>query len=372
MNSEHQPKAGNSFLSLQSNTTGKIAPITDHKILNKKEIFLANANGKLTPRFPVWIMRQAGRYLDDYRKIREKHSFVEICKNPELAARVTVQPVEKFDLDAAIIFSDILFILEPLGIKLEYKPGPEISPILKDPRQFSKFHRFDPADRLSFVSETIARTGEIIGDRAALVGFSGAPFTLFCYLCGSQGHTGYQNAIGFLTNYPEEGEELLALLSDLVTDYLLMQYRAGADVIQLFDTWAGELPESDFDQWARPYLERIVGRLRQENRLSSLYIRGTSQLLDSLRKIDADIFSIDWKTPLPLARRILAPRALQGNLNPAIMLGPQDVVAERTQEILNIMKDYPGFIFNLGHGILPATPEENVKTLVETVHNFRR
>ncbi len=340
--------------------------------MTKRELFLANARGEWTERTPIWIMRQAGRYMEEYRKMREKYSFEKICQTPDLAAEVTFQPIEKFGFDAAIIFSDILFILEPFGIDLKYDPSPKLSPLLESPKQVSLYKDYDPAEKLGFVAEAIRLTREKIGNDVALLGFCGAPFTLFCYLCGSTGYIGINNGVRFLTRYPKEGAAVLELTAELSYKYLKMQLEAGADAVQLFDTWAGELPKDDFDRWAGPYLKSIVERLHRDGHLTSIYIRGTYHLLESIREIGSDIVSIDWKTSMAAAADILKPAALQGNLSPHLMLGAKDNVLARASLIMEKMNSYEGYIFNLGHGILPETPVENVSALVELVHGFRR
>lgn len=341
--------------------------------MTKRELFLKNARGEWTERTPIWIMRQAGRYMKEYLATREKHSFEKICNTPKLAAEVTYQPIEKFGFDAAIIFSDILFILEHLGpIDLKYDPGPVLSPLLERPEQVTEYKNYDPYDRLGFVAEALRLTRDRIGPEPALLGFCGAPFTLFCYLCGSSGYIGINNGVQFLSRYPAEGKAVLELLSDLSYRYLKMQIEAGADAVQLFDTWAGELPREDFDRWAGPYLNSIVSKLRNDGSLTSIYVRGAYHLLDSIRNIGSDIFSVDWKTPLTAAADKLNPRALQGNLSPHIMLGRKEEIVDRASTMLEQMETYPGYIFNLGHGILPNTPIENVTALVETVQGFRR
>ncbi len=340
--------------------------------MTKRELFLANARGEWTEKTPVWLMRQAGRYMADYRRIRQDRSFEGICRTPHLAAEVTLQPLRAFDFDAAIIFSDILFILEPLGISLKYDPGPVLEPYLESPDQASKYRAFDAAGQLEFVGRALVETRRQLGPDVALLGFSGAPFTLFCYLCGTRGHFGLYNAVKFLTRYPAEAQRVLDILTDAVADYLIMQAENGADAVQIFDTWAGELSEEEFDIWSKPGLETIIDRLRIRGIISALYIRGAYQLLDKLSAMKHNIASLDWKTPPAAAMSKLKGKTLQGNLDPALMLGPGELVGHKVQSIMREMQEYPGYIFNLGHGILPDTPEENVRVLVQSVREFKR
>jgi len=340
--------------------------------MNSRELLLANVRGEKTARVPIWIMRQAGRYMPEYRRLREKHSFEQLCRTPDLAAEVTAQPIDSFGFDAAIIFSDILYILEPLGINLKYDPGPIIEPLLERPEQADRFTAYDPEKELAFVGEALVKTRERIGDKIALLGFCGAPFTLLCYLCGSSGANGFARAVAFLIKHPEAGRRLLSLLADLSCAYLKMQFKAGADLVQVFDTWAGELSAGEFALWSYPYLDSIIDRLKTDGYPCSLYIRNAYHLLDKMASLKADVVSLDWKTPLDYAADRLRPSALQGNLNPAVMLGPGAEVARQAETIMVSMKNYAGYIFNLGHGILPETPVDNVTKLVRTVHEFKR
>jgi len=340
--------------------------------MTKKDLFLANARGEYTNRTPIWIMRQAGRYLPEYRNFKKNFSFEELCRTPKAVAEVSAQPIEILDLDAAIIFSDILLILEPLGINLKFDPGPIITPILEKPEQISDYQEFDPAKELSFVGDAIIETRKRIGQNIPLLGFCGAPFTLFCYLSGMKGARDFYKAIKFLTNYPVEGKKVLHTLAEISIKYLKLQLSAGADAVQIFDTWAGELGSEEFAEWSLPYLRRIITALHQDNAITSVYIKGSYHLLDQIRGLDADIISLDWRVPMMTARDRLSPKALQGNLDPHLLLGPEELIIEKTRKILDEMKDYPGYIFNLGHGILPETPVENVRALVQTVHSYER
>ena len=340
--------------------------------MTKKELFMANVRQEFTIRTPIWIMRQAGRYLPEYREFRKNMSFEELCKSPRAVAEVTAQPIEILDLDAAIIFSDILLILEPLGINLRFDPGPIISPLLEHPEQVKDYAEFDAAEKLSFVGDAIIETRKRIGQDISLLGFCGAPFTVFCYLCGVKGAKDFHKAVKFITNHPDESRQVLERLANLSIQYLKMQIAAGADAVQLFDTWAGELALQEFSDWSYPYLAKIIRELKKEKIITSLYIKGSGHLLDKIKNLQADIFSLDWKVPMTTGAKVLAPRTLQGNLDPHLLLGPQELVVKKAESLLEEMTAYSGFIFNLGHGILPETPVENVKALVRTVHRFER
>ena len=340
--------------------------------MTKKELFMANVRGEYTSRSPIWIMRQAGRYLPEYRVFRKTISFEDLCKTPKAVAEVTAQPIEILNLDAAIIFADILLILEPLGIDLTFDPGPVIKPLLEKPEQVAGYAQFDAGARLSYVGDAIIETRKRIGHDIALLGFCGAPFTVFCYLCGTKGSKDFYKPIRFLTTYPRESKEILERLTELSISYLKMQVSAGADAVQLFDTWAGELARDEFALWSLPYLKRIIKELRQSQITTSVYIKDAYHLLGQMKTLDAQIFSLDWRTPLSEAAQLLAPKAIQGNLDPHLMLGSEKMVVDKALGLMNEMKEYSGYIFNLGHGILPETPIENVKAVVEMVHEYSK
>jgi uroporphyrinogen decarboxylase len=340
--------------------------------MTKRELFLANLRGEHTARTPIWIMRQAGRYLPEYREYKKKFTFEQLCRTPKAAAEVTAQPIEILDLDAAIIFSDILLILEPLGVNLNFDPGPTIAPVLERPEQVEGYRAFDPAKHLWFVAEALIETRKRIGPDVPLLGFCGAPFTLFCYLCGIKGAKDFHKAVKFAISYPEVTEKLLDLLTGVSLEYLRMQIKAGADAVQIFDTWAGELASEEFCLLSYPYIKRITDELSRDGTYTSVYIKGTYHLLDHLAGLKSNVISVDWRTPLAEAARRLAPKTIQGNLDPHLILGPKDFVVRKARAMLEEMSGYPGYIFNLGHGILPETPVENVRALVETVHAFER
>jgi uroporphyrinogen decarboxylase len=340
--------------------------------MTRRELFLANLRGEYTTRTPVWLMRQAGRYMKEYREIREKYSFEKICKTPKIAADVTMQPIKAFGPDAAIIFSDILFVVESFGFDLSYKPAPVITPLLESPDQVSNFVSYDVRDRLSFVSEAIVECRRRLGVDYPLIGFCGAPFTVFCFLCGVRGMKEFHKPYKFIIQNPVESGVILDILADISLEYLKIQIDSGVDYVQLFDTFAGELSAEEFEAWSLPYLNRIVNGLNDHNAYTGLYIRNSNHLLKSLRQLSVDSVCIDWKTPLNKAAEILAPKTLQGNLNPYLMLGSQDHILQNADTLMKSIEKYPGYIFNLGHGVLPDTPVENVRALVEAVHAFER
>ncbi len=340
--------------------------------MNSRELFLANAASERTNRTPIWIMRQAGRYLPEYREFRKKYTFEQLAKNPQAAATVTAQPIDRFGLDAAIIFSDILFILEPLGVNLTFNPGPALSPFLEEPQQVDGYTDYEPAEHLGFVSEVIKESRKLVGNEKALLGFSGAPFTVFCYLCGLKSLKDFYKIIRFLLNHPDEGGRILDLLTNVTIKYLLMQLDAGVDAVQIFDTWAGELTQDEYRKWCKPYTERIVNAVRSSKGIITIYARNNYHLLDELNSFNANVIGLDWKVPMSQAKEKLPGKALQGNLNPYTLLGPAEKAVDDARNLMETMRDYPGYIFNLGHGILQYTPVDTVKLLVDAVQGFMR
>jgi uroporphyrinogen decarboxylase len=340
--------------------------------MNSRELFLANANGEYTSKTPIWLMRQAGRFLPEYRKVREQYTFEALAKSPKDAAVVTAQPVDRFGFDAAIIFSDIMFVLEPIGIDLTFDPGPKLSPFLETPEQVDGYQRYKASEKLGFVADVICETRKVVGKEKAVLGFAGAPFTIFCYLCGLQGARGMDKVYHFMLNHPQAAHKVLDLLADVTIDYLKMQLDAGVDGVQIFDTWAGDLSCDEFKIWAKPYQAKIVKAIRAEGHLIIAYARNNYHLFDEICMLDASIYGLDWRVPLSYAKAAANGTPLQGNFNPHQLLGSATSVVAQTTTILNEMKDYSGYIFNLGHGILPNTPIENVQAMVDTVRNFDR
>ncbi len=340
--------------------------------ISRKENFIRALNGEYTETIPVWMMRQAGRYMDEYQKIRSENSFERICTTPELAAQVTCMPVSKFHFDAAIIFSDILFVVEPFGFDLSYVPGPQIDPYLHDPSQDNMFVPYSASEKLGFVGRAIEASLKCLPDDFPMIGFCGAPFTVFCFLCGLKGAKDYSKAYRFMSNYPGQTARILQTITDISIDYLRMQIKAGANYVQVFDTFAGELSTYEFERWSRPYLQKIFDALEYTNVPRGLYIRNSNHLLEEISRMSFESFCLDWKSSLLDASKILEGKSLQGNLNPYMLLGPKQDVVEQTHRILNDMADVPGFIFNLGHGIPPAARIENVQAVVDTVHAFER
>jgi uroporphyrinogen decarboxylase len=322
---------------------------------------------------PVWLMRQAGRYLPEYRKLREKHPFLEMCKTPALAVEVTMQPVDRFGMDAAILFSDILLMLEPMGAELKFDEhlGPRLKCGDLQNGGGGWLRIPDPEREMGFVLNSIRQLRKTLGYRAVLIGFSGAPFTLATYLIEGGGSRNFFATKTFMYRNPASFHHLMRSLSDAVTLYLQAQIDAGAQAVQLFDTWAGILAPKDYREFVLPYMQKVLGDLQADSAPTIHYSLGTSTLLHEMEQIGAAVLSLDWKIDMGTARERLGPeRPVQGNMDPLALFQPWETLDSTLQDTLRKGASMPGYIFNLGHGIHPQTPLENVYRLVETVRNF--
>ncbi|MBI3660532.1 uroporphyrinogen decarboxylase [Candidatus Acetothermia bacterium] len=318
---------------------------------------------------PVWFMRQAGRYLTEYRKLREKYDLLTIAKTPGLCAQVTLLPVRKFELDAAILFADIMLPLEAMGVNFELKEN--IGPVIHNPirrcADVEALRVVEPEEAVPFVLEAIRLIRSEL--RVPLIGFSGAPFTLASYLIeGSPSRTFVQTK-SLMYREPATWHQLMERLTQLVLEYLRAQVRAGVQAVQLFDSWVGCLSPQDYQEYVLPYSRRIFEGLADLKIPRIHFGTDTATLLELMRAASSEVIGVDWRIPLDRAwERIGKGYAIQGNLDPATLLGPWKLVQERTREILQQVEARPGHIFNLGHGFYPDTPVENVARLVEFVH----
>ncbi len=334
--------------------------------------FLSACKRGKVKRTPIWIMRQAGRYLPQYRKLRTKYGIFEICKKPELCAEVTLMPIEEFGFDAAIMFADIMLPLEGIGVNVEImeERGPHIEHPIKALRDVERLKEFD-TDSVGFVMDSVKLVRKNLTKRTALIGFSGAPFTLASYLIEGGPSRSFSKTKELMYSKPEVWQELMRKLTDMVENYLEAQIRAGTEAIQLFDSWVGCLSPSDYEKYVLPYSKRIFKKLEGKAPLIHFGTQ-TSSLLRLMKEAGGDIMGIDWRIDLMKAWRELGNDiAIQGNLDPAVLLGKPDFVVENTKELLAKVDGKKGHIFNLGHGILPDTPVENVRRLVDTVHDYR-
>lgn len=314
-------------------------------------------------------MRQAGRYLPEYRAIREKTDFLTLCKTPELASEVTVQPVDIIGVDAAILFSDILVIPEAMGMRLDVVESK--GPVFEDPiRDRDDLKRLDTTrlnERLKFVMDAIKLTKEKLAGRVPLIGFAGAPWTLATYMIEGKGSKNFEQAKRFIYRDREAAHQLLQILADAVVEYLNAKIRAGCDAVQIFDTWAGILSPWDLEEFSLSYLRYICKRLETNGAPVIVFAKGVNSL-DRLASIDCDVIGLDWTIDIQAAKTgIGAGKTLQGNLDPCVLFGPKKMIREETGRILASFGAGSGHVFNLGHGILPATPVENAQYLVSCV-----
>lgn len=331
--------------------------------------FLAACRREAVPHTPIWIMRQAGRYLPEYREIRANVDFLTLTKTPELAAEVTLQPIRRFGMDAAILFSDIMTPLEGMGFELEFAPGPIIANPARSAADVDALRVADPHETVPFVMETIRILRRELPPSAPLIGFAGAPFTTYCYAVEGSGSKTFNEAKAFMYGEPEAARRLLEKIADTTARYLGAQAEAGAQALMIFDSWAGILAPDAYRDFALPAVRRVVAGL-EEYGLPLIYFPNQgATLLEAAAGTAVDVIGVDWRTPLSAARRIVGPEhAVQGNLDPAALFAPRDELARQIDRVLEQAGSEPGHIFNLGHGIERTTDPDAVKFLVDYVH----
>lgn len=331
-------------------------------------LFLQACRGTLTGRPPVWVMRQAGRYLPEYRKVRADVDFLTLCRTPELAAEVTLQPIRRFGFDASIVFSDIMIPLEAMGVQLDFNPGPLVREPIRHAQDVEKLTVPEPDAIAPFVAETIRILRREL--KVPLIGFAGAPLTLAAYLIEGRGSKDFSTMRGFMHAQPESMRLLLDKLADTMLLYLKAQIDAGAQAVQLFDSWAGLLSREDYANVALPPVQKILRGLQQMGVPRIYFANDAAVLWPELNRLEAEVLGVDWRIDLPSVRNIVQNRyTLQGNLDPTILLSNPDTVARATTQVLQ-SAGKTRHIFNLGHGILPATPIENVERMLETVRAY--
>ena len=315
-------------------------------------------------------MRQAGRYMADYRALRKRYSLLEICRQPELAVAVTLQPVDVIDVDAAILFSDLLVPFLPLGLDFDFVKGegPSIHYPIRNATDVERLRRFDPREDLGYVLETIRLLRQELRDRVPLIGFGGAPFTLAAYAIEGGPSTTYLHTKEFMYAQPQAWHRLCARFADVIADYMTAQVEAGAQAIQIFDSWAGALGRLDYREFALPHTRAIFDRLRAAGVPLIHFGVGTAAILEDLAEAGGDVIGVDWRQPLDEAWSRVPDRAVQGNLDPVLLLGPPSRLFAATDDVLKRAAGRTGHIFNLGHGILPPTPLERVQELARHVH----
>ncbi len=316
-------------------------------------------------------MRQAGRYMSEYRQIRQKYSLLEICRQPELAAQVTLQPINKLEVDAAILFSDLLLPLEPMGLTFEFVQGegPVIHSPIRTENDVKRLSTFDPSDGLGHVLKTIDILRKDLKDRVPLIGFAGAPFTLASYAIEGGPSKTYAKTKTLMYSDPATWHRLCETFAVNVTEYLLAQIEAGVQAVQLFDSWVGALNASDYREFILPHTQRILSTVTAKGVPVLHFGTNTSDLLEIMSEAGGDVIGVDWRIPIDHAWKLIGNnKAIQGNLDPTLLLGPPERMLASARDILQKIHGRPGHIFNLGHGILPETPVENVQELARYVH----
>jgi len=321
---------------------------------------------------PVWFMRQAGRYMAEYRAIREKYSLIEICHHPEIAAEVTLQPVKALGVDAAILFADILLPAIPLGVGLEFIKGE--GPVLQNPVRtmddVKNLHPVDAESDLGYVMEAIRILCGQLTD-VPLIGFCGAPFTVASYIIEGGPSREFLKTKSMMYSAPDVWHVLMEKLSAVLSDYLVAQIHAGAQAVQVFDSWVGALSPSDYETFVLPYSQKILQDAKKENVPVIHFGTNTTTLLPLMKRAGGDVIGLDWRIPLDDGWKLLGDDvAVQGNLDPTILFAPRDEIKKRVHDVLKRANGKPGHIFNLGHGILQHTPVDNVKAVVDMVHEY--
>jgi uroporphyrinogen decarboxylase len=320
---------------------------------------------------PVWFMRQAGRYMPEYRAIRAKHTLLEICKQPEIATEVTLQPVKAMGVDAAILFADILLPLEPMGAPFEFAAGegPRFFEAVRDAKAIDKLRLIDPEESLGYVLSAIRMIRRELDGKTPLIGFAGAPFTLASYLVEGGKSANYATTKRLMYNEPALWSALMHKLAEVVRRYLLAQIEAGAQAVQLFDSWVGELSPLDYEEYILPHVRHILADVEATGVPVIHFGTGTATLLELMKKAGGTVIGIDTFTPLEQARaRLGNDVALQGNLEPLLLSAPRELLSRRVDDVLSRARGAAGHVFNLGHGILPDTPPDAVKFVADIVH----
>lgn len=346
----------------------------------KNDRFLRALRREKTDCTPVWIMRQAGRYLPEYRATRQKAGdFLTLCKSPEMACEVTLQPLDRFDLDAAILFSDILTIPDAMGLGLTLNEGigPRFDRPIRTVEAINALSKSDVNDELSYVFDAVKLIRSELDGRVPLIGFTGSPWTLMTYMVDGGGSKDFKYAKGMLHAQPKASHTLLDIVANNVIAYLKAQVEAGAQALMVFDTWGGALTTPHYLEFSLAYMWKIVNALKEDEKAKhvpvTLFTKGGGLWLDKIAATGCDGVGLDWTMPISYARNMIGDRvALQGNMDPTVLYADPDTVRREVKSIINDFGDHPGHIFNLGHGIHPGIDPENVKTLVDAVHHYSR
>ncbi len=341
----------------------------------QNDIFLRACKRKNVEYTPIWIMRQAGRYLPEYRAVRKKADFLTMCKTPELAAEVTIQPVDLIGVDAAIIFSDILVIPEAMGMHLEMieSKGPRLYNAIRSINDVNNLKQVDAVKDLKYVLDAVSLTKKELNGRVPLIGFAGSPWTLMTYMVEGGGSKNFAEIKKFIYNQPKAAHLLLDKISSSVAEYLSAKIEAGADAVQIFDTWGGLLSPADFQEFSLNYIGKVISKIKRKGQPVIVFAKGVHYQLDKLAESGANVIGLDWTMELGKVRSKIGNKvAIQGNLDPTVLYGSKEKIREEAVKVLKSFGKNNGHIFNLGHGILPDVPPENAKFLVDTVKEESR
>jgi len=336
----------------------------------KNDLFLRACKKQNVERTPIWIMRQAGRYLPEYRAVRAKADFLTMCKTPELAAEVTLQPIDIINVDAAIIFSDILVIPEAMGMHLEMHEGrgPVFPKPIRNEQDANELKNIDPTKDLKYVLDAVSLTKKELNNRVPLIGFSGSPWTLLTYMVEGRGSKNFTEVKKLIYNNPSLAHKILEKLSDVIADYLSAKIESGCNAVQIFDTWGGVLSPNNFLEFSLQYVEKIVSKIKRKDEPVIFFAKGVHHNIDRMASSGADVLGLDWTMDLGNVRKQVGNKvALQGNLDPTILYGNKEYIHQEVKRVLGSFGNGNGHIFNLGHGILPDIDPENVKALVQYV-----
>ena len=338
--------------------------------LLKNDLFLKACKKESVDRTPIWIMRQAGRYLPEYRKVREKADFITMCQTPELAAEVTIQPVDIIGVDAAIIFSDILVIPQAMGMELQMieSKGPVFPHPIRNEFDASKLKEIDPSKDLKYVLDAVSLVKKELNGRVPLIGFAGSPWTLLTYMVEGKGSKNFSIVKKLIYNNPKLAHEILNKLAVAIAKYLSAKISAGADAVQIFDTWGGILSQFDFEEFSLRYINKVISEIKRNGEPVIIFSKGVHHSLDKLAASGADVVGLDWTMDLGSVRKKIGDKAaLQGNLDPTVLYADEDKIRAEVKKTLSSFGKGNGHIFNLGHGILPDVEPQKAKLLVELV-----
>lgn len=336
----------------------------------QNDLFLRACKRQPVERTPVWMMRQAGRYLPEYRAVREKADFLTMCKTPELATEVTIQPVDLIGVDAAILFSDILVIPEAMGMHLEMHEGrgPVFPHPVRNAEDAKSLKIIEPEKDLKYVLDAVSLTKKELDNRVPLIGFSGAPWTLLCYMVEGKGSKNFSVVKSMIYNNPELAHSILDKLADAISKYLSAKIEAGADAVQIFDTWGGNLSQAGFEEFSLRYIEKIISNIKRDGQPVIVFAKGVHYNLDKIAAAGADVIGMDWTMDLGKTRNEIGDRvALQGNMDPTFLYGSKETITNEVRRILTNYGSGAGHIFNLGHGILPDVKPESAKFFIDAV-----